>query len=83
MLLQLPLTLIGLIFKTKVIQIFAFIGMELRETNPKLLDYLSHGIFKLALIFHYLSEQTQHLVAGHGLTGIKLDGPQLANKDLI
>jgi len=57
--------------------------MELRETNPKLLDYLSRGIFKLALIFHYLLEQTQHLVAGHGLTGIKLDGPQLANKDLI
>lgn len=83
MLLQLPLMLTGKISQTKVMQNIVFIGMELKETNLNLQDYLSPGIYKLALIFHYLSEKIQLLAAGHGLIGIKLDGLQIAKRILI
>jgi len=57
--------------------------MDPSVTKPMLQNYLSHGTYKLASIFHFLSELTQHLVAGHGPTGIKLDGHLRANLNLI
>tara|TARA_B110000285_G_scaffold229175_1_gene293432 strand:- start:399 stop:650 length:252 start_codon:yes stop_codon:yes gene_type:complete len=83
MLLQLLLTYHGKTLKTEMIQSIVLIGMVLREIKLMLLNYLSPGIYKLVLIFHYLSELTQQLVAGHGPTGIKLDGLLPANLDLI
>jgi len=83
MLLQQQLTFHGKTLKTEMIQNIVLIGMVLKEINLMLLIYLSPGIYKLVLIFHYLLELTQQLVAGHGPTGIKLDGLLLANLDLI
>jgi len=57
--------------------------MDPSVTKPMLQNYLSHGTYKLASIFHFLSELTQQLVAGHGPTGIKLDGHLHANLNLI
>jgi len=66
-----------------MIQRFVLTGMDLRVTKQMRQLYLSLGIYKLALIFHYLLELTQQPVAGHGLTGIKQDGHQLVNLDSI
>jgi len=66
-----------------MIQRFVLTGMDLRVTKQMRQLYLSLGIYKLALIFHYLLELTQQPAAGHGLTGIKQDGHQLVNLDSI
>jgi hypothetical protein len=66
-----------------MIQRFVLTGMDLKVTKQTPQIYLSHGTYKLVLIFHYLLEPIQQPVAGHGLTGTKQDGHQLANLDLI
>jgi hypothetical protein len=66
-----------------MIQLSVLTGMEVKVTKQTPQIYLSHGTYKLVLISHYLLELIQHPVAGHGLTGTKLDGHQLVNLDLI
>jgi hypothetical protein len=82
-LLLLQLMLPGKILKTMMIQNTAETGMVLKVIKLIKLLIHFHGIYKLALIFHYHSGLTQLKVAGIGKIGIKPHGLQIVRLDLI
>jgi hypothetical protein len=76
---ELPLKLHGTMIKIQIDVLTLMVTLV--PMQP--VQNLSHGIYKLAKIFHYLSGLIQLKAAGHGLTGIKQDGLPIANPPLI